>query len=276
MADGAPNTTPTTTGESQRQPNYHVPALEKGLDLLELLATSGRPRTLADMARSLNRTSSELFRMVGTLEKREYIVRDEATGAYRLSMKLFELAHLHSPVEQIVRAARRPMRELSDSVEESCHLVVLRHGRLVVVAEEESPARVHLSVELGSNAPLLRTVSGRLLLAHLPPDERAYYLDNDPDYASLTRKKLLLLEQEFEEIKKNGFVIAESNYRVGTDIAVIAGVAEIGVLASLSIPCLAGGVNQGKELELLGSMQQAASRIERNLRLWKPYETDPT
>jgi len=256
--------------ESPRQPNYHVPALEKGLDLLELLATSGKPQSLADMARSLNRTSSELFRMVGTLEKRDYIVRDPATGTYRLSMKLFELAHLHSPVEQIVRAARRPMRELADNVEESCHLVVLRHGRLVVVAEEESAARVHLSVELGSNAPLLKTVSGQLLLAHLSPDERGYYLDNAPDFAELSQKRRLKLQIQLDEIRNNGFLIASSAFRIGMDIAVIVGVPEIGVLASLSVPCLAGGVNEGKERELVSSIQQSASEIERNLRLWKP------
>ena len=34
-------------------PSYQVPALDKGLDILELLAAAGKPLTLADMARAL-------------------------------------------------------------------------------------------------------------------------------------------------------------------------------------------------------------------------------
>ncbi|MCP5120491.1 MAG: helix-turn-helix domain-containing protein, partial [bacterium] len=98
---------------SRTPPSYQVPALDKGLDILELLAATGKPQTLADMARELDRTSSELFRMVATLEKRDYIIRDAATGAYRLSMKLYEMSHMHSPVENLVRASRGPMRELA-------------------------------------------------------------------------------------------------------------------------------------------------------------------
>ena len=82
------------------------------------------------MARELGRTSSELFRMVATLEKRDFIIRDSATGAYRLSMKLYEMSHMHSPVENLVRAAREPMRDLANAARETCHLSVLDRGRI--------------------------------------------------------------------------------------------------------------------------------------------------
>src|SRR5215471_8115325 len=94
-----------------RQSNYYVPALEKGLDILETLAASSRPLSLADLSRTLQKTSSEIFRMVDTLERRHYIIRDTVTGGYRLSMKLYELSHMHSPVEHLMRAAAGPMRE---------------------------------------------------------------------------------------------------------------------------------------------------------------------
>ncbi|MCP5110607.1 MAG: IclR family transcriptional regulator, partial [bacterium] len=192
------------------------------------------------------RTSSELFRMVATLEKRDYIIRDPATGAYRLSMKLYEMSHMHSPVENLVRAAREPMRELANAVRESCHLSVLERGRLVVVAEEASREPVRLSVEVGSTAPALLTVSGRVLLAHLPEAELRDFLAKDPEYQGLSRRKQAEARKELEKIRGEGFTAAPSAYRVGTDVAVIVGVPEIGVAASLAIPCLAGGVNDGK------------------------------
>lgn len=254
--------------DGSRSPHsYQVPALDKGLDILELLAATGKPLALADLARDLHRTSSELFRMVATLERRDYIIRDPATGAYRLSLKLYELSHLHSPVETLVRAARAPMRELADAARESCHLSVLERGRLVVVAEEASAERVRLSVEVGSTAPALATASGRLLLGHLPPAELIEFLAQDPDYGSLSRRKQAAVRKDLEQIRTDGYTIAPSAYHSVTDIAVIVGLPDIGVGAGLAIPRLDGGFNDGKEHHLRKLMQRCAARIRRDLRL---------
>jgi len=248
-------------------PSYQVPALDKGLDILELLAATRKPQTLADMARELDRTSSELFRMVAALEKRDYLLRDAATGAYRLSMKLYEMSHTHSPVETLVRAARGPMRELADATRESCHLSVLERGRLVVVAEEPGAERVRLSVEVGSTAPALDAASGRVLLAHLRPTELSDFLAQDPSYAGLSRRKQARVRNELEQILTDGYTITPSAYRFITDIAVIVGLPEVGAVACLAIPRLAGGVNDGKEQQVRKLMQRCAARVCRELRL---------
>src|SRR5690625_6410198 len=56
---------------------YRAPALEKGLDVLELLASHGGPLTTSQMATLLGRSVSELFRMVLALEYRGYIALAE-------------------------------------------------------------------------------------------------------------------------------------------------------------------------------------------------------
>src|ERR1043165_5034011 len=86
-------------------PSYHVPALEKGLDILECLAAQGVPMTQAQIARAIGRGSNELFRMLTTLERRGYIQRDPVSGAYGLTLRLFELSHTHSPLQDLLRAA---------------------------------------------------------------------------------------------------------------------------------------------------------------------------
>jgi len=72
---------------------YAAPALDKGLDILELLA--GRPEglSLKQIADALGRSSTEIFRMLNQLRERAYIHRFEPGGIYRLSLKMFELAH---------------------------------------------------------------------------------------------------------------------------------------------------------------------------------------
>ena len=69
---------------------YAAPALEKGLDVIELLARETDGLTLNEVARLLDRTSSELFRMVNALCRRGYIGQHD--DRYVLTLKLFELA----------------------------------------------------------------------------------------------------------------------------------------------------------------------------------------
>jgi len=258
----------------QRRPRhenakYSAPALDKGLDILEALATEERPQGIADLSRTLNRTPSEIFRMVGTLEKRGYIVRDEA-GSFRLSLRLYELAHMHSPFEQIIKAAAGPMRKLSDELHETTVLAAISHGQLIILAEEVSMLRVRLSVEVGSRVPALRTVSGQMLVAHMPVDEQERFLANDPEYNSMSAAKQKQIRAELERIRGHGYFISESSYRTGIDIGVVLGNPEIGLLASLAIPVLAGGVNEGKEKKLLKAMVACAQEINRTLRLAPP------
>ena len=54
---------------------YTAPALEKGLDVLELLASVSEALTHSEIARRLGRSVSEVFRMLVCLEERGYISR---------------------------------------------------------------------------------------------------------------------------------------------------------------------------------------------------------
>jgi DNA-binding IclR family transcriptional regulator len=146
-------------------PAYSVPALEKGLDILECLAAAPVALSLAELARDLDRGSAEIFRMLVCLERRAYLRRDPVSGKYSPTLRMFELAHAHSPLQTLLEAAREPMRDLAVRLRESCHLSVLERGQLLVIASENSPESIRLSVEVGGRFEPKRTASGRLLLS---------------------------------------------------------------------------------------------------------------
>ncbi len=145
-------------------PPYSVPALDKGLDILESLAAAPSPLSLAELARDLKRGSAEIFRMLVCLERRAYLRRDPVSGKYAPTLRLFELAHAHSPLKTLLEVAREPMRAVTERLGENCHLSVLERGKLLVVACAESPAHVRLSIDVGGLFEPGNTVSGRLLL----------------------------------------------------------------------------------------------------------------
>jgi DNA-binding IclR family transcriptional regulator len=143
---------------------YAVPALDKGLDVIELLARESEGLTLNEIARVLGRTSSELFRMVNALGRRGYIIQRDG-DRYSLTLKLFELAHRHKPIKSLTAAAAPLMRELVNRTLQSCHLTVFHAGRVMVVAEIDSPERWAFGLKVGAEVGLTDTASGYVLLA---------------------------------------------------------------------------------------------------------------
>lgn len=89
-----------------------VPAVEKALDVLELLAEQSDGMTMNDIVDSLGRTMGELYRVVVYLHERDYLSQDPGTGRYALTLRLFELSHRHDPTERLVRETL-PILELS-------------------------------------------------------------------------------------------------------------------------------------------------------------------
>ena len=58
--------------QKKQSKNYNAPALDKGLDILELLSNSSGGLTQAEIASQLNKSVNEIYRMISTLRNREY------------------------------------------------------------------------------------------------------------------------------------------------------------------------------------------------------------
>lgn len=230
---------------------YRVPALDKGLDVLERLAEDGVALTQAQLARELGRSPSELFRILTTLERRGYVRRDPASGAYALTLRLFELGHAHSPYDGLLRAADGPMRALTEETRQACHLSVIQRGRLLVLHQVESPARVRVSVEIGSTIALTDAASGRLLLAFLDGEERAGLIGDAGD--RLRARLALIRERSYEEAQ------SESIEGV-TDLAVLVGTPSSRTKAALAIAALPRD-REAFIRETLAPMRRCAAEI---------------
>jgi DNA-binding IclR family transcriptional regulator len=247
-----------------KPPDYPVPALEKGLDILECLATLNVPQSLAELATRLERSSSELFRMLNCLERRGYLMREPASGKYALSLKLFTLAHAHSVTDKLVRAARLPMQVLTETTRESCHLSVLERGQLLVVAQQESPERVRVSIEVGGTFDPVTTASGRLLLAYVDEPELQSVL------AAGKAKKATRPSDELDatlaKIRRTGVSFAASETVEGVrDLAVLVGNPSGGVSAALAVTRLVRRGERANEAALLEAMRTAATEITQTL-----------
>lgn len=155
---------------------YRAPALEKGLDVLELLSAQGEPMTPSQMSVTLGRSVSELFRMIQVLEFRGYI--EQSPDGYRLTNRLFTLGMAQAPIKSLVDVAMPAMRDLASDTRQSCHLVVPSGDQIVVIARIESPGDLGYSVRIGYRRSILDATSGLIFYSRSNPRTRKHLHDN--------------------------------------------------------------------------------------------------
>ena len=189
---------------------YNAPALEKGLDILEFLSQEGIPMSQGDIANGINRTSSEIYRMLVCLEDRGYIKRGSNSGKYGLSLKMYSLSHRHTPFDELKKVAHYPMQNLSAVTKNSCHLSIMDNNQLLVISQIRSPQAVSLSSDEGSHFRLSKTTSGKTLLTMFPQEIIVDILSRDAYYPTWDARSKDLFWDSLEKIKKDGYFHSQS------------------------------------------------------------------
>jgi DNA-binding IclR family transcriptional regulator len=187
-------------------PAYQAPALEKGLDIVELLAQSGAPLSRSDIAGKLGRSVGELYRMLHQLVQRNYIAL--VGDSYVLTTKLFELAHYYPPAQRLLTEAMPVMHKLASDIDQSCHLTVYSRGRQIVIAKVDVPSGMGFSVRVGSELDVLVSASGRVLLAFQDAETRKLRIDES--HIAEPGHDLAALDKNLGVIAKRGFEAAPS------------------------------------------------------------------
>src|SRR5260370_40597918 len=165
---------------------YPTPALEKGLDILELFASTPEGLTVGEPARRLNRTVSEIFRMILCLEQRGYLAQSPNKERYHLTLRLFRLAQEHPPTKRLVTEALPIMHWLAHELRQSCHLGIIDGGHIVILAQVDSPESTGFYVKMCSKSDLIHAATGHVILAHLSEDARQRAIE---EWRAASKKK---------------------------------------------------------------------------------------
>lgn len=199
---------------------YRAPALDKGLDILELLAGQPHGLTRAEIVKAMGRSPSEIYRMLERLVARHYVTRSQQGDRHALSLKLFELGQRHPPIERLVAQALPVMEAFAAAAEQSCHLGVYGRGNVTVVAQVNGPSNWSLSVRLGVRVSLVATGSGQVLLAFQPAQRRAEMLAEHDALEGEALPPGAALQAALERIRSLGYWQGESQQAWGvTDIS---------------------------------------------------------
>ncbi len=216
-----------------KKTEYRAPALEKGLEILELLASEGEPLSKKQIAEKLNRSINEIFRMLSVLIEKQYIEFDGDTSSYSLTLKMFALSNQHPPVAQLLKRAEPLMEELCHKLNQSCHLSTYKNGELVVIARQESPYKMGFGLRLGAKLDVCGSGSGVVLLSYSSEEKRKAILNK----VDATKEEIADALEHVELTLERGYFIGASPQISGVTNISVPVIGVLGdIMAVITIP----------------------------------------
>lgn len=203
---------------SEADRRYKAPALEKGLDILQLLAEEPQPIPLGAIVQRLGRSHGELFRMVQVLQFRGFIEQDPETDGFYLTDLLFSMAMRQPRTQSLVEVALPIMRRVATAAGQSCHLALHSRGDIIIIARMESSEQIGFSVRIGYRKHLTETVSGTVLYAFQPEDVRDSWHKFLREHS--THEQIAAFSERADRARTRGHETAASSFVAGvTDIS---------------------------------------------------------
>ena len=238
---------------------YAAPALDKGLDIIELLSLATDPLSMGQIAEQMGRSKGEIFRMLVALERRGYIRRNPDSERFEMGNRLFELAMRVPPTRNLVATAMAHIETVANELDQSCHLAVLSGSQIVVIARVEAPGEMGFSVRLGYRRRIDHSTSGTVLTAFASPAGRQAVFERlAADYPDFNAKAFSAL---LEHTRAKGHERGPSVW--------VAGVTDVGApvfgetgwaVAALTVPFI-------QRAGLTSTVEHATEVLQREARL---------
>ena len=205
-----------TPNRPGRQPTI-IQSLQRGLNILELIAKKGAGLSMAEVSREIGLHPSTTFHLLRTLVTLGYLAQDETTREYLVGSKVFQLAASAWTEAELIRISAPLLTEIARQTGETTHLAIFDHGEVIVVDKVEGSAPVRVSERVGYPRPAHCTAIGKVLLASLPESELKALLKTY-EFKPITPRSITstsLLDQELQRVKNQGFAFDDEEFSQG-------------------------------------------------------------
>ncbi len=193
-------------GESSK---YHVPNLERALQLMELLAQCPAGLGITEISNKLQFPKNSTFRIATTLLNFGYLNREENTKAFTLSGKLLSLGYAAVSDQNLVEKSLDVMRELRDRVKETVLVGVILNQEGIVLEQIPGLHSFKFWVDVGTRFPMHTAVPAKAMLAFLPDPVKKSICEKI-DFKKYTEQTITDLRAFYETlntVREKGFAV---------------------------------------------------------------------
>ena len=202
-----------------KEPGYIVPALERGLLLLQAFSKDKPVQSLGVLAKELGLPRATTFRLANTLEHLGFLLRDEETGEYCVGAAALKLGWTYLSGLELPEIAQPILAQLRYRTGASAHMAVRDGREIVYVNRLPSNTALSSNIRLGARLPAHASSMGRAMLQDLEDDELFDLYrgirELAPFSAETPHTVMQLRDRLLKDAENDGVIISKGYYEKG-------------------------------------------------------------
>ncbi|MFT4150396.1 MAG: IclR family transcriptional regulator C-terminal domain-containing protein [Paracoccaceae bacterium] len=193
-----------------------VSALARGIEVLRLFSEEQPQITTSEVAEKTGLSRAAARRFLLTLTELGYLQVEQES--FRPLPKLLELGYSYLSTWNFRETVQPYLRQAVDELHENCSFGVLDGGDIVYLARAEARRIVQsITISVGTRVPAAVSAMGRVLLAHLPPEELDRLM-SDHLLRAMTSRTItdpVLFRERLARVREQGYALVEGEFEEG-------------------------------------------------------------
>jgi DNA-binding IclR family transcriptional regulator len=187
------------------------------MDVLEQFGkTDVEELGVTEISNSIGVPKNNVFRVLATLQIRNYVEKNPKTENYRLGVKSLELGKSYLNRMGLLERARPVLEQLVQEIKETAYIGVIRGQEVIYVDGVESPRTVRAVSSVGYRVPSYCTAIGKAQIAFDSEVELLQHLPKQlKSYTPQTLVSSEQLQQELREIRIKGYAVDNEEFEEG-------------------------------------------------------------
>ncbi len=196
--------------------NYIIQSVSHALDVLEEFRGDVDELGVTELSKKLKLHKNNVFRILATLQSRNYIEQNRANDNYRLGIKCLELGQTFIQQRGMLKQAKPVLRELAESSGETAYISILRGNDVVYLDSVETSSTVRVVSRLGLHMPIHATAAGKALVAFdSEEDLRKRFAKGISSYTRNTITSVDDLIRHLQEAQQRGYTVDLEEFEDG-------------------------------------------------------------
>ena len=196
--------------------NYIIQSVSHALDVLEEFHGDVDELGVTELSKKLKLHKNNVFRILATLQSRNYIEQNKANENYRLGIRCLELGQTFIHQRGMLKQANPVLQELAEKTGETSYVSIMRGNEVVYLDSVEPETTVRVVSRLGLHMPTHATAAGKVLVAfESEEDLRKRFSGELKSYTKNTFPTVEELFRDFEAVRERGYATDLEEFEEG-------------------------------------------------------------
>ena len=250
-------------------PSRLVPAVERAVRLLDALARSRRPMSLAQIARELAAPKSSVHGLLSTLVELDLVRRDDASE-FALGPRPLQWAGAYSVQSDVSGAFQELASRTGPLASETVMLAVLDGRDVLYLGCRPGTRPLAVNFRVGGRYPASCTSSGKAILATLEPAAVRALFSGERQLPRPTRfsvSSLARLQRQLEQVRTEGYAVDDQEMAEGMQCfgAPVFSAGRTDAVAAVAVSLIKAGTSEAQRSQLIMAIRELAQALSERL-----------